>query len=138
MFAKARDQDGPEEREDLNRSLSAPSPMLHRHPVPWPAALETGPEAGHRPQKHQALEEGPPSPRFRAPSPPAFSGRLPDGPPEPRHPWRSWLLVRGDWDVSKQRRLPRGPEPWNELGEQGISRVLLLLSCSTLCVPRGD
>ncbi|MXQ86305.1 hypothetical protein E5288_WYG003215 [Bos mutus] len=58
MFAKARDQDCPEERKDLNRSLSAPSPMLHRHSVPWPTTLETGPEAGHRPQKHPQHSEG--------------------------------------------------------------------------------
>lgn len=65
---RLENQDCPQ-RGDLARGLSAPSPTPHRHSVLCPRTLETGPEAGHRPQQHPQLTGKVLPPRSSQPPP---------------------------------------------------------------------
>ena len=135
---RLENQDCPQ-RGDLTRGLSAPSPTPHWHSVSCPRTLGTGPEAGHRPQQCPQHTGKVLPPRCSEPPPflPFQVGSQMDHLNPGTHGGLS-CCSGGRGGVSKQRRLPRGPEPRNEPGKQGMAQVLLLLSCSTLWVPRGD
>ena len=139
---RLENQDCPQ-RGDLTRGLSAPSPTPHRHSVSCPRTLGTGPEAGHRPQQCPQHTGKVLPPRCSEPPPflPFQVGSQMDHLNPGTHGGLS-CCSGGRGGVSKQRRLPRGPEPRNEPGKQsmasGAAPPFLLHSLGPqrgLCVP---